>query len=169
MTGWAALPLADAAKFQAYRKETVKFSEGGILRFTANGMTEDGHQIRNGSAYKIAGFTAKGIRLDNGWVVARDFGHWKHGIETSPVSQSKTVKLAIVGQSSQSFVASSMEEAYATASRAKYRLSTYTDHKEALSLAIQRSSLKLAAHDLVGAASAPGKTGAPARSRVTAL
>ena len=48
-------------KFQAYRKETVNFAEGDILRFTANGMTLDGHQIRNGSAYKIAGFTAKGI------------------------------------------------------------------------------------------------------------
>ena len=91
-----AVPAAASTKpaeFQAYRKETVQFAEGDILRFTANGMTLDGHQIRNGSAYKIAGFTAKGIRLENGWLVSNDFGHFKHGIETSHGSQSKTVKL----------------------------------------------------------------------------
>jgi conjugative relaxase-like TrwC/TraI family protein len=152
--GAAELPLEEAARFQAYRQETVKFARNDIIRFTAGGMTEDGHQIRNGTAYKIAGFTAKGIRLDNGWLVARDFGHWKHGIETSPGSQSKTVKLAIVGQSSQSFVASNMEQAYVTASRAKHRVSTYTDDRDALRQAIQRSSLKLAAHDLIQASAA---------------
>ena len=41
-------------------RSSVKFAEGDIIRFTANGMTLDGHQIRNGSAYKIAGFTSDG-------------------------------------------------------------------------------------------------------------
>ncbi len=147
--GAAALPLDQADKFQAYRKETVKFAEGDILRFTANGKTADGHQIRNGSAYRIKGFTASGIRLENGWVVPRDFGHFKHGIETSYGTQSKTVKHAIVGQSSDSFGASNMEQAYVTSSRSKYRMTIYTDDKEALRQAIQRSSLKMAAHDLI--------------------
>jgi hypothetical protein len=115
-------------------------------------MTLDGHQIRNGSAYRIDGFTAKGIRLENGWLVDKDFGHWKHGIETSFGTQSKTVKLTILGQSSLSFPASNMEQAYVSASRSTIRVSTYTDDKEALRQAIQRSSLKLAAHDLVKAA-----------------
>jgi conjugative relaxase-like TrwC/TraI family protein len=144
----ASLPVGEAAKFQAYRKETVRFAEGDILRFTANGTTLDGHRIRNGSAYKIAGFTATGIRLENGWLVAKDFGHFKHGIETSHGSQSKTVKHAIVGESSQSFGAANMEQTYVTASRARIKVSSYTDDKEGLRRAIQRSSLKLAAHDL---------------------
>lgn len=144
----ASLPLADADKFQAYRQESIHLAEGDIIRFTANGTTLDGHRIRNGSAYRIAGFTATGIRLDNGWLVARDFGHFRHGIETSHGSQSKTVKLAIVGQSTQSLGAASMEQAYVTASRARARVSTYTDDKEAVRQAIQRSSLKLAAHDV---------------------
>ncbi len=147
--GAAALPLDQADKFQSYRRETVKFAEGDILRFTANGKTADGHQIRNGSAYRIKGFTACGIRLENGWVVPRDFGHFKHGIETSYGTQSKTVKHAIVGQSSDSFGASNMEQAYVTSSRSKYRMTIYTDDKEALRQAIQRSSLKMAAHDLI--------------------
>jgi conjugative relaxase-like TrwC/TraI family protein len=147
--GTSSLPLASAAKFQAYRKDSVKFAEGDILRFTANGMTEDGHQIRNGSAYKITGFTGSAIQLDNGWLVGNDFGHFKHGIETSPGSQSKTVAHAIVGQSSESFGASSMEQAYVSASRAKFRVTTYTDDKAGLRRAIERSSLKMAAHDLI--------------------
>lgn len=146
----ASLPLDQAGKFQAYRKQAIRLAEGDILRFTAGGMTLDGHRIRNGSAYKIAGFTATGIRLDNGWLVSRDFGHFKHGIETSYGSQAKTVKLAIVGQSTQSLGASSMEQAYVTASRSKFKVSTYTDDKEAVRKAIQRSSLKLAAHDVFG-------------------
>lgn len=145
----AALPLEHAGKFQAYRKQAIRLAEGDILRFTANGDTLDGHRIRNGSAYKIAGFTEAGhIRLDNGWLVSRDFGHFKHGIETSYGSQARTVKLAIVGQSTQSLGASSMEQAYVSASRSKFRVSTYTDDKEAVRRAIQRSSLKLAAHDV---------------------
>ena len=79
----------------------------------------------------------------------KDFGHFKHGIETSYGTQSKTVKHAIVGQSSDSFGASNMEQAYVTASRSKYRVTFYTDDKEALRQAIQRSSLKMAAHDLI--------------------
>lgn len=153
--GPTGLPLDQAAKFQAYRKETVRFACGDIIRFTANGTTLDGHRIRNGSRYRIAGFTRTGIRLDNGWLVSRDFGHFKHGIETSYGSQSKTVRLAIVGQSTQSLGASSMEQAYVTASRSKFKVSTYTDDKEAVRKAIQRSSLKLAAHDLFGGGESP--------------
>ena len=154
----ALLPLDEAAKFQAYRKETIQLAEGDILRFTANGTTLDGHQIRNGAAYKVAGFTATGIRLDNGWLVSKDFGHFKHGIETSYGSQSKTVSHAIVGQSSRSFGASNMEQAYVSASRARNRVTFYTDDKAALREAITRSSLKLTASDIVkGAAERPQK------------
>lgn len=160
------LPVDQAAKFQAYRKATVKLAVGDIIRFTANGTTLDGHQIRNGSAYQIAGFTPTAIRLANGWLVDQDFGHFKPGIETSPGSQSKTVDLAIVGQSSQSFGASNMEQAYVSASRAKYKVSTYTDDKSALRKAIQRSSQKLAAHDLIPIAPVPTLAGSwPRRLR----
>lgn len=165
LVGGASLPVGEAAKFQAYRKESVKFAAGDVLRFTANGTTLDGHRIRNGSAYKIAGFTATGIRLENGWLVGKDFGHFKHGIETSHGSQSKTVKHAIVGESSQSFGAANMEQKYVSASRARIKVSSYTDDKEGLRRAIQRSSLKLAAHDLFPPApEAPAKAGEPVRT-----
>ena len=143
------LPLDQADRFQAYRKAAIRLAEGDILRFTANGTTLDGHRIRNGSAYRVTGFTAKGIRLENGWVVAKDFGHFKHGIETSPGSQGVTVGRAIIGQSSHSFGAGSMEQAYVSASRARKQVTFYTDDKASLRDAIRRSSLKLVASDIV--------------------
>jgi conjugative relaxase-like TrwC/TraI family protein len=143
------LPLDQAEKFQAFRRESIRLSVGDILRFTANGTSLDDHQIRNGSAYCIAGFEPDGIRLDNGWLISGDFGHFKHGIETSPGSQGMTVARAIVGQSSRSFGASNMEQVYVSASRSRKQVSFYTDDKAALRAAIRRSSLKLLASDIV--------------------
>lgn len=163
--GAAGLPLDQAAKFQAFRKETVSFAAGDIIRFTAGGMTVDGHQIRNGARYRIAGFTATGIRLENGWLVSKDFGHFKHGIETSHGAQSKTVKLSISGIASQSFGAANSQQEYVDASRARYQALTFTDDKEALRRAIQRSSLKMAAHDLFPAPAPPAADEAEGRSR----
>jgi hypothetical protein len=157
--GAASLPLAEAAKFQAYRKETIAFAEEDIIRFTANGRTLDGNQIRNGARYKIAGFTSDAIRLENGWLVSNDFGHFKHGIETSQGSQSKTVKHAIVDESSLNFGAVNAQQKYVSISRSQYKVSSFTDDKEALRQAIQRSSLKMAAHDLF-----PDRPPAPAKA-----
>jgi conjugative relaxase-like TrwC/TraI family protein len=156
----AGLPLDQAAKFQAYRAASITLSEGDVIRFTAGGKTADGkHRLNNGAAYRVAGFTAEGdIRLSNGWVVAGDFGHFRHGyVETSFGSQGKTVQRVIIGQSSQSFPASNMEQIYVSASRAREMLRLYTDDKEELREAIARSSAKLAATDLV--------TGKPAQPR----
>jgi conjugative relaxase-like TrwC/TraI family protein len=143
------LPFDQAERFQVYRRDAIKLAVGDVLRFTANGKTSDGHQIRNGSAYAVAGFTRDGIRLENGWLVSKDFGHWKHAIETSPGSQGVTVSRTIIAQSSASYGAGSMEQAYVSASRSAKHVSWYTDDKAELRRAIQRSSLKLVASDVI--------------------
>jgi conjugative relaxase-like TrwC/TraI family protein len=148
----SSLPIGQAAKFQTYRAETIAVAAGDVIRFTAGGKTADGkHRLNNGAAYKVGGFTSSGdIRLDNGWVVSRDFGHFRHGyVETSFGSQGKTVHRVIIGQSSQSFPASNMEQIYVSASRAREMVRLYTDDKQELRDAISRSSAKLAAEDLV--------------------
>ena len=148
----SSLPIDQAAKFQAYRSAVLKLATGDVVRFTSGGKTLDGkHQIRNGTAYKLAGFTPAGdLRLENGWVVSKDFGHFRHGlVETSFGSQGKTVRRVLIGQARESFPASNMEQMYVSASRAKERLVLYTDDKEALRHAIKRTSAKLAAADLV--------------------
>ncbi len=71
--------------------------------------------------------------LENGWTVGKDFGHLAHGyVVTSHASQGKTVDRVFVGQSSQSFPASSREQFYVSASRAREQVIIYTDDKEAL-------------------------------------
>jgi conjugative relaxase-like TrwC/TraI family protein len=150
----AGLPLDQTAKFQAYRVESIALAEGDVIRFTAGGKTADGkHRLNNGTAYRVEGFTPQGdIRLANGWVVGSNFGHFRHGyVETSFGSQGKTVHRVIIGQSSQSFPASNMEQIYVSASRAREMLRLYTDDKEELREAVARSSAKLAATDLIEA------------------
>ena len=152
----SALPVDQAAKFQAYRTAVLKLAEGDVIRFTSGGKTADGkHQVRNGSAYKVAGFTPSGdIRLENGWTVAQDFGHFRHGyVETSFGAQGKTVRRVLIGQATESLPASNREQIYVSASRAKEQLTLYTDDKAALRKAVKQSSAKLAAVDLVNKAS----------------
>ncbi len=155
--GAASLPLDEAGKFQAYRKESVAFAERRHpplhrQRHDARRAPDTQRLAPTRSPASPPG----GIRLDNGWLVAKDFGHFKHGIETSPGSQSKTVKHAIVGQSSQSFGASSMEAGirHGQPGEVQGRPPIPTIRMR-LRRAIQRSSLKLAAHDLFG----PGGNG----------
>ncbi len=148
----SSLPLNQAPSFQAYRSAVLKLAAGDVVRFTSGGMTLDGkHQIRNGTAHQLAGFTPAGdLRLENGWVVSREFGHFRHGfVETSFGSQGKTVRRVLIGQAAESLPASNMEQIYVSASRAKERLTLYTDDKVALRNAIKRSSAKTAAVDLV--------------------
>ena len=94
------------------------------------------------------------IRLDDGRVIAADAGHFRHGfVETSFGAQGQTVQRVILGMSAASLAATNQEQMYVSASRAKEWLPLYTDDKEAVKAAIQRSSQKLAALDLQARAS----------------
>lgn len=70
-------------------------------------------------------------------------------METSFGAQGRTVQRAILGMSSQSLGATNQEQLYVSASRAKETVSLYTDDKAAVMEAVQRSSRKLAALDLL--------------------
>jgi conjugative relaxase-like TrwC/TraI family protein len=147
----AAVPLKDAGKFQLYRPEKIALAVGDAIRFTTGVKTLDGkHKLTNGIVRTVAGFTAKGIMLDNGWVVSNYVGHLRHGfVETSFGSQGKTVQRAIVAISSDSLPATNQEQMYVSSSRAKERMTLYTDDKEAVKHAARKGSQKLAALDLV--------------------
>ncbi|WP_337173561.1 MobF family relaxase [Paludisphaera sp.] len=156
----ASLPVGEAAKFQVYRPETIHLAEGDLIRFTANGRSLDGrHKLVNGSSYRVAGFTEGGnIRLENGWVVGKEEGHFRHGyVETSFGSQGKTVDRVILGMAASSLPATNREQMYVSSSRARERLTLYTDDKAAVREGIQRSSAKLAALDLVRPPQLPRK------------
>jgi hypothetical protein len=97
----AAVPLEHAGKFSLYRPEAIALAVGDRIRFTGNVKTLDGrHTLKNGNAHTVAGFTPKGIRLDNGWIIPNDAGHFRHGVvETSFGSQGRTVQRVILGMS----------------------------------------------------------------------
>ena len=116
------------------------------------GKTADGkHRLNNGSQYVVDGFTRQGdIVLNNGWTVGKDFGHLDYGyVVTSHASQGKTVDRVFIGQSSESFPASSREQFYVSVSRARQQATVYTDDKESLLDAVSRSDERLSATELV--------------------
>ncbi len=146
------LPLDQAARFQAFHSTTITLAPGDVVRITHNGMTADGkHRLNNGSLYRIDRFDNKGnIVLGNGWTVGKDFSHWAHGyVVTSHASQGKTVDRVFVGQSSQSFPASSREQFYVSCSRARERVIIYTDNKVDLREAINQSDERVSATEFV--------------------
>ena len=152
VTDPALLPLADAGKFSLYRPEAVGLSVGDKIRFTGNVKTYRGdHTYKNGDTLAVAGFTPGGnVRLDDGRVIRKDAGHFRHAVvETSFGAQGQTVQRVILGMSAASLAATNQEQMYVSASRAEVSgMALFTDDKEAVRSAIQRSSQKLAALDL---------------------
>jgi len=146
------LPLDQAQRFQAFHRSTLQLAPGDRVRITRNGTTVGGkHTLNNGSLYQVKDFDRDGnIVLNNGWTVDKDWGFLTHGyVVTSHASQGKTVQRVFVGQASESFPASSREQFYVSASRAKERVTVYTDDKEALLEAVSKSDERLSATELV--------------------
>ena len=128
------------------------------LRITQNGFTLDGkHRLHNGTAYELKGFTRNGdLKLKNGWIISKDYGNIAYGYcHTSHVAQSKTVDRVFVAQSMRSLGASSTEQFYVSVSRARERVTVYTDDKARLAEAIQSSGARMSAHELLNLPAAP--------------
>lgn len=145
------MPLADADKFTAYHANSLPLSPGDVIRITKNGQTADGNRLNNGAIFTVKGFDKDGdIRLGNGWTLDKDFGHWTYGyVVTSHASQGKTVDRVFIGQSSESFPASSREQFYVSVSRGRERATVYTDDKAALLDAVRHSDERVSATELV--------------------
>ena len=151
VTDPAALPLSEAGKFSLYRPEAVGLSVGDKIRFTGNVKAYKGdHTYKNGDTLTVAAFTPGGnVRLSDDRVIAASAGHFRHAfVETSFGAQGQTVQRVILGMSAASLGATNQEQMYVSASRARERLALFTDDREAVKAAIQRSSQKVAALDL---------------------
>jgi conjugative relaxase-like TrwC/TraI family protein len=158
VTDPTAVPVAFADRFSLYRPETINLAEGDKIRFTGTVKSIDGkHTLKNGMTKTVAGFTDDGnIELENGWVIASDAGHLTHGyVATSFASQGSTVQRAILAMSSASLPATNQEQMYVSASRAKERMTLYTDSREDVREAIERSSKKLLASDMAAKPARP--------------
>jgi len=158
VTGNSALPLDQSARFQLFYSSKLRLAPGDRVRITKNGLSADGkHRLNNGAIYRVKSFNHAGdIVFDNGWTVSKDFGHLAHGyVVTSHSSQSKTVDRVFVGQGSESFPASSREQFYVSASRAKQQVTVYTDNKKDLFEAVNRADERITATELAGGMQLP--------------
>lgn len=152
LTPGQAVPTEAASRFQVFHHSTLTLAAGDRVRVTTGGKTKDGkHRLNTGALFTVDGFTAGGdIRLANGWVVAKDFGHLTHGYcITSHASQGKTVDRVLIAESTTSLPAASRQQFYVSASRATESVTVYTDDKEALRDAVHRESVRPTATELM--------------------
>jgi ATP-dependent exoDNAse (exonuclease V) alpha subunit len=151
VVGEAPAPLHEADRFTAYHARSLPLSLGDVIRITQNGKTAEGTRLNNGACFTVKGFTKGGdIRLSNGGTIEKDWGHWTYGYcVTSHASQGRTVKRVFVGQSAESFPASSREQFYTSVSRGREQVTIYTDDKKALLDAVRNSDDQVTATDLV--------------------
>lgn len=146
------LPLGLAARFEVFSAFEIALAVGDKVRITRNGKSKSrSHRLDNGAVHTVSSFTPSGdIRLASGALVASNFAHFTYGYcVTSHAAQGKTVDRVLVAQSSESFPATSREQFYVSASRARERLTVYTDDKAGLRAAIRRADPRIAATDLL--------------------
>ena len=129
----ALLPLLSKLKpgtFAVYEERTLNLALGDTVRITGGGTDVTGkHRIDNGRLDEIRGFTKEGNPiLGNGWALAKDFGHIKHGlVSTSHAAQSKTFDVVLAAMNRASLGAMGAAQGYVTASRGRERGMVFTD------------------------------------------
>jgi conjugative relaxase-like TrwC/TraI family protein len=159
----AILPLYQSNRFHVYESQRISLASGDVIRVTQNGYAASGHRLNNGELRKVKDFTQEGdIRLQNGWLVAKDYGNLAHGYcLTSFSAQSKGADCVFIAESSESFRAANREQIYVSASRFKENLTIYTDNKAALLARAGISGQRPSATDLtIGKESGTAKEGA---------
>ena len=146
------LPLTESKRFQLYKAEPLALAAGDRIRVTQNGFAKGGQRLNNGGLYNVAHITPEGdIALKNGAVLPKQFGHITHGYcVTSYASQSKTVNVPLIAQSSLSFNASSLEQIYVSLSRGNEGIRIYTDDLKELRERVARSTARGSAMDFAG-------------------
>jgi conjugative relaxase-like TrwC/TraI family protein len=157
--GEAIVPLKEASKYQVYRQAKLWVAPGEKIRITQNGYVPEARQamkgdktrLNNGALYEVEGFTDSGdIRLINGFVVPKNYGGLAHGyVVTSHASQGKTVDKVLVALGSESLAAANREQFYVSVSRGREGVKLYTDDKAAMMDAVQASSARLSATELM--------------------
>ena len=168
----ASLPLDHAERFSVYETRSLAVAPGERIRITENGygkvegrLGEKEHRLNNGDIFTVDGFTKKGdIKLDNGVVLPKGFGHIAHGyVDTSHASQGKTVDRVFIAVGDQSLKAANRAQWYVSVSRGRESVKIYTEDAEALKSAVQKSPERMSVSELLRGES---DTGAKKRKRL---
>ena len=151
----AALPVAQAGRFDVYRTREIGVARGDRIRITKNGEAKvegqaKGTRLNNGDIFTVEGFTKEGdIRLGNGKLLPRNFGHFSPGyVDTSYASQGKTVHRVFIAAGNESLPAASQQQWYVSASRGREMAKIYVEDKQEVRDAIARTGQRLSAVEL---------------------
>jgi conjugative relaxase-like TrwC/TraI family protein len=147
-----------AGRFEVFRQQEIQLAKGDMIRITGGGKSKEGRRLDSGTFFQLTGFTEHGdMRLNNGWVVARDYGFISTGYSsTSHSSQGKTVKHVLVAESSVSYPAAGQQQFYVSISRGQKSATVYTDKAMGLAEAILKSDARMSASELL--AGTPAET-----------
>jgi conjugative relaxase-like TrwC/TraI family protein len=155
----ASLPLDHAERFGVYETRNLAVAQGERIRITENGygkvegrLGEKQHRLNNGDIFTVDGFNKKGeIKLDNGVVLPKDFGHIAHGyVDTSHASQGKTVDRVFIAVGDASLRAANRAQWYVSVSRGRESVKIYTEDAEALKSAVQKSPERMSVSEMMG-------------------
>ena len=142
------IPLTYADRFDVYASDTLPLATGDAVRITRNSfIPQEGSKpfrVDNQNTYTIKSFTKNGdIKLTNGKVIPKDFGHLEHGYTTTSVSsQGKTVDKVLIAQDSRSGLAANRNQFYVSVSRGRDDVQVYTDDKQQLQKDVIRSNTR---------------------------
>lgn len=156
----ALLPTELAERFEVYRAKPLSLAVGDRIRVTAGGTTKDGkHRLSNGALFTVEGFTVQGdIKVNDGWVIDREFGHITHGyVTTSHASQGATVNKVFIAIDSESMKATDQRTAYVAVTRGKEQAMIFTDDHLELLKAAQRADQSLTATELADPSASPAQ------------
>lgn len=150
-----ALPFAKAQDFDVLEQDTIPLSKGDSIRITRNSYDQHKKRMDNGQQLEVLAVRKNGnLRLRNTtskqvYEVDRDFGHIDHAhCVTSYGSQGKTVDRVLIAQPADTFPATHAKQFYVSVSRARERVTIYTDDKEALLEHAQKPGDRTAALEL---------------------
>jgi conjugative relaxase-like TrwC/TraI family protein len=170
------LPFSEAKKFQVYRSEKLMLAEKDKVRFTMNGFTRETRRggklarsrVNNGSIGEVKRLLKNGdIELTNGFIIPKDYGGLDYGyVVTSHASQGKTVDVPLVALGHESFAAANREQLYVSLSRGREAVRLYTDDKAAMLDAVQGSTARLSATELMEEEAQTPERKAAARDRL---
>jgi conjugative relaxase-like TrwC/TraI family protein len=164
-----ALPLQEGKKFSIFEKAEIKLTAGDKIRITQNGFSNDKKRLNNGNIVTVKGFDGMGNILassgQSNLTLDKDHRNFAYGYcTTSHSSQGKTVDHVLIAQGAMSFGATTREQFYVSVSRGKSGISIYTDNKQELKEAVQRSGERKTAAEVVSLAekqAAPKRVGVP--------
>ena len=141
-----------SASFDVGEVRELKVAAGDRLLLQANAVAVRKHFI-NGELVEVKHLAGEAIILTDGRTIPTNYRTFTHGYAvTSHAAQGKTVDEVLVVASSRSLPAINQQQFYVSISRGRERCQIFTDDKELLRSHVARSSARIAAVEVMPAA-----------------